>query len=381
MIVGVLGGGQLARMLAEAGRRLGLEFLFLSPDADACAAAFGEHLRAEYTDEAALAHLATRADVVTYEFENVPAASVAFLESHVAVHPSAAALAVGRDRLNEKTRFRALGIPTAEFDAVTNLSELEAAVARIGLPAILKTRTHGYDGKGQAVLRAVDDLPSAWERIGGHPCLVEAMVPFDREVSVIAVRGTSGETAFYPVSENVHRAGMLRLSLSRPGDPAQAEAEALAVRLLDDLGYVGVLAMELFQVESALLANEIAPRVHNSGHWSIEGARTSQFENHLRAILGRPLGPTALTRPAAMVNVVGDMPQDLEARLPPGCRLHVYGKVPRPGRKLAHVTVLADADPTFAARTVTCLRLAGEDEIAEKVESGAFAVPNTPLRA
>ncbi|MGK2915202.1 MAG: 5-(carboxyamino)imidazole ribonucleotide synthase [Porticoccaceae bacterium] len=369
MKVGVLGGGQLARLLAQAGRPLGLEFMFLCPDPQACAAAFGEHLCAGFDDEGSLTRLAQWADVVTYEFENVPVQSVEFLEQRVTVHPPSTALAVARDRLNEKNRFRALDIPTPAFAAVERLDDLREAVVRIGLPAVLKTRTQGYDGKGQAVLREPQDLPLAWTELGGVPCIVEAMVTFEREISIIAARSTSGDKVFYPLSENHHRNGILRLSLSGVKDAAQDRAEALIGRLLDDLDYVGILALELFQCGDTLLANEIAPRVHNSGHWTIEGARISQFENHLRALLGYALGDTAITRPSAMVNIVGTMPPGLGKSLPAGSTLHLYGKAERPGRKIGHLTLLSDHDENgqFCERLAHCLTLVGETELARRV--------------
>ncbi len=372
MNIGVLGGGQLARMLAQAGRPLGLKFMFLCPDPQACAITFGEHLCAGFDDEASLTQLAQWADVVTYEFENVPMQSVEFLERYVKVHPSSTALAVARDRLIEKRRFRALDIPTAEFSEANSLHDLEAAVDAIGLPAILKTRTQGYDGKGQGVLRTRRDLAPTWTALGGVPCIVEALVPFDREVSIIAARSACGAKVFYPLSENHHRDGILRLSLSRVGIGAQGRAEALIGRLLDDLDYVGVLTLELFQCGDALLANEIAPRVHNSGHWTIEGARTSQFENHLRAILGYPLGDTAITRPSAMVNIVGTFPPALAESVPACSALHAYGKAERPGRKIGHLTLLCAncEDTEFRECLAHCLTLTEEVELAKRVRTG-----------
>lgn len=364
MKVGVLGGGQLARMLAQAGTPLGLEFMFVSPDPQACAASWGEHLCASFEDPAGQRCLAEWADVVTYEFENVPVASVASLERQRPVHPSSRVLAMARDRLLEKRCFRTLDVPTVEFAAVDSLADLINAAADIGLPAILKTRTEGYDGKGQVVLRKAVDLPAAWEKIGKVPCIVESMVSFDRELSIIAVRAPTGATAFYPLSENHHRQGILRLSLSRAGDAMQAQAQSMIGRLLQDLNYVGVLALELFQVGNRLLANEMAPRVHNSGHWTIEGAPTSQFENHLRAVCNLPLGATSPIQPSAMINLIGHLPPEADIRAVPGATPHFYGKTERPGRKVGHVTlVCADCAPEVVEwRLARLLQLAGAPE-------------------
>jgi len=364
MIVGVLGGGQLARMLALAGYPLGLEFIFLCPDRDACAVPLGEHLQADFDDESALISLAERADVVTYEFENVPLKSVEFLAGRVPVHPSPQALATAQDRLREKRLFREMGIPTPAFAPVDSLAELQQAVAEIGLPAVLKTRCMGYDGKGQALLRHPDDLLPAWESLHGVPAIVEAFIRFEREVSIIAVRDPAGKTMFYPLSENTHRDGILRLSLSRPGDPMQAQAEAHAQRLLDDLDYVGILALEFFQMNEALLANEFAPRVHNSGHWTIEGDETSQFENHLRAVLGLPLGTPTPVGVAAMVNFISMLPSHTEVLALPQVHLHAYGKSPKPGRKVGHATVRTD-DARRLEQLVTPLLVLAEAADAE----------------
>jgi 5-(carboxyamino)imidazole ribonucleotide synthase len=341
MKVGVLGAGQLARMIALAGYPLGLEFIFLDPSADACANRLGEHLHGDYSDPELLAQLAERADVVTYEFENVPAPVAEFLASHTQVHPSPNALAVAQDRLIEKTFFHDIGIPTPQYAAVDNLESLQQVMATIAYPAILKSRTQGYDGKGQSVLRSVDDLAPAWELLEGVPAIVEAFVPFDREVSIIAVRSVSGEIAFYPLAENVHRGGILRVSTARDNDPMQPAAENYVTRLLEALDYVGVLALELFEINGELLVNEFAPRVHNSGHWTIEGAETSQFENHLRAIVGLPLGSTDLVGQSAMVNFIGGLPEIKDLLALPNTHLHLYDKEPRKGRKVAHATVHA----------------------------------------
>ncbi len=339
MIVGVLGGGQLARMLALAGHPLGIRVRFLDPAEDACAGPVAEGLQGGFEDLALLDRLAVGADVITYEFENVPLASVEYLADRLPVHPAPAALAAAQDRLAEKTLFRQLGIDTPRFQAVSSLVELTAAVAEIGLPAVLKTRRLGYDGKGQALLRSGEDLAGAWAAIGEVAAIVESLVPFERELSLIAARGRQGEIVYYPVSENTHREGILRLSVSRPGDPVQAQAEQYLVRLLEHFDYVGVLALELFQVGGRLLANEFSPRVHNSGHWTIEGAETSQFENHLRAVLGLGLGATAPIGQAAMLNCIGAMPPAEQVLAIPEAHLHDYGKAPRAGRKVGHLSL------------------------------------------
>jgi 5-(carboxyamino)imidazole ribonucleotide synthase len=348
--VGVLGGGQLARMLALAGHPLGVPVVAFSEEADSCAALVTERIRARFDDVAALDALAQRVEVVTCEFENVPPQAVAYLSERTRVLPRPAAWAASRDRLAEKQLFTSLGIPLPAFARVDSLADLERAVARIGLPAVLKTRTAGYDGKGQVVLRAGDEMLPAWTRIGGVPAVVEAFVPFVREVSIIAVRGLGGETAFYPLVNNSHHDGILRLSVPSQCDPLQDVAATYARRLLDELDYVGVLTLELFDCDGTLMANEFAPRVHNSGHWTIEGAETSQFENHLRAVTGRPLGSTAPHGHAAMVNIIGSVPDEPAILAVPGAHLHLYRKEPRPGRKLGHVTVCAGTRPEMYER-------------------------------
>ena len=345
MIVGIVGGGQLARMLALAGLPLGLRFIFLDPAEDACAAPLGEHLHGAYDDPRLLDRLARASDVVTYEFENVPETSIEYLARRVPVHPAARALATARDRLNEKSLMRELSIPTVPFIAVDSLEGLRRAVEEIGLPALLKTRTLGYDGKGQALLRDEGDVERAWTALGSVPLILEGFAHFQREVSIIGVRGWDGETRFYPLAENIHRDGILRLSRSRPGDPLQAPAERYARDLMERLDYVGVMALELFQVGDRIVANEMAPRVHNSGHWTIEGAVTSQFENHLRAILRLPLGDTAAVGHAAMVNFVGEIPDRTLLLSTPRLHLHDYGKFPLPGRKVGHATLHSREQP------------------------------------
>jgi 5-(carboxyamino)imidazole ribonucleotide synthase len=336
-VVGCIGGGQLGRMLALAGAPLGLRMRFLDPAPDACAGAVGELVVGAYDDPACLDRLADGADVVTFEFENVPVEAA----RRVAVVPDMRALELGQDRLIEKELFRRLGIETAPFGTLED----------VGVPALVKSRRLGYDGKGQ---RMVD---SPGEIIGENE-LVEGIVPFDGELSIVAVRDRDGARAFYPLTENEHRGGILATSRA-PASGAgalQGEAEEIARRLLDELGYVGVLAVELFDVGGRLLANEFAPRVHNTGHWTMEGSVTSQFENHLRAILGLPLGPTEALGSAILVNLVGAVPPLEELLAVRGAHVHVYGKEPRPGRKLGHVTIV-DADPADVA-TVTELAAA-----------------------
>ena len=351
--IGVLGGGQLGRMLALAGYPLGMRFRFLDPAPDAPAGQLAEHIAGQYSDFAALDRFAQGVDVITYEFENVPVEAVRFLEEKVGVYPPPVALSVSQDRFREKSAFNEHGIPTAPFEAVDTWEGLLAAIERIELPSVLKTRRMGYDGKGQMVLKSRGDAESAWKELGGQPLILEGFVPFSRELSIISVRDRQGNTAFYPLVENHHRDGILRLSLAPAPDlnsQLQAEAEGYAGRVLDALQYVGVLAIELFQVEGGLLANEMAPRVHNSGHWTIEGAETSQFENHLRAIAGLPLGATSMVGYSAMLNIIGELPDEARVLAVPGAHLHLYGKAPRPGRKLGHITLRASDADTLRAR-------------------------------
>jgi 5-(carboxyamino)imidazole ribonucleotide synthase len=347
--VTVLGGGQLGRMLGLAGLPLGLSFQFLDPVDGAPAEIAGPVVVGALDDLTAADAAAVGADVVTYEWEGVPAATAEHLAQKVPVFPSARALEVSQDRVAEKTACNALGIETAAWRAVDDRAGLARAVAELGLPAVLKTRRGGYDGKGQAVLREPADADHAWQALGTAPLILEAFVPFTRELSIVAVRGRDGTIRSWPVVENEHRDGILRVTRAparRHTPELQARAEACITPLLDDLDYVGVCCVELFDHDGKLRANEIAPRVHNSGHWTIEGALTSQFENHLRAILGWPLGSTAARGPSAMVNCIGAMP-DRDAILAlPGAHLHDYGKQPRPGRKLGHITITAPDDET-----------------------------------
>ncbi|MFA5684960.1 MAG: 5-(carboxyamino)imidazole ribonucleotide synthase [Lysobacteraceae bacterium] len=363
--VGILGGGQLARMLALAGAPLGLRLLVLDNLADACAAQVAPLLKADFRDADALARFAERIDVATFDFENVPADSAQWLAARIPVHPSPAALAVAQDRLAEKSLFLDLGIATPRFSAVASRVDLDRALADIGAPAILKTRRLGYDGKGQFRLRDESDADAAWAALGAQcdqvGLILEAFVEFRRELSVIAVRGRDGEFRTWPLTRNWHLDGILCASLApaRVNDALAARAEDSARRIAEALDYVGVFALELFDAGDGLLANEMAPRVHNSGHWTIEAAACSQFENHLRAILGLPLGSTAARGVACMLNWVGELPDPTPLLRRPGGHWHDYGKPPRPGRKVGHATVVADSEADLAGQLAAYARDSG----------------------
>ena len=353
--VGILGGGQLARMLALSGAPLGLRFLVMDTQADACAGQFAPLLVGDYRDHSALAEFAERVDVATFDFENVPAESAEWLAARVPVFPNPRALGVAQDRLVEKNLFRSLGIPVGDYAAVASCSELEAEVARIGGACILKTRRLGYDGKGQFRIKSADHIGAAWQALGAQAAsvglIVEAFIPFQRELSVVAVRGRDGEFRCWPLTENWHVDGVLSASLAPASVDAGLAAQAFhhAQRLAESLDYVGVFALELFCHEGTLLANEMAPRVHNSGHWTIEGAETSQFENHLRAVLGLPLGSTTMLGHACMLNWVGQLPERSAVLAEPSGHWHDYGKLPRSGRKVGHATLRADTTHELAA--------------------------------
>jgi 5-(carboxyamino)imidazole ribonucleotide synthase len=353
--VGILGGGQLARMMALAGAPLGLRFLVMDNVADACAGQFAPMVVGDYRDEAALTEFASRVDVATFDFENVPAESAGWLADRVDVFPNPRALGIAQDRLAEKTRFRELGIPVPPFAAVDTVDDLHEAVARIGTPCILKTRRLGYDGKGQFRLRAPGDVDAAWAALGGQAArvglILEGFVHFDRELSVVAVRGRDGEFRAWPLTENWHVDGVLSASLAPADvDPATRDlAIDYARRLAESLDYVGVFALELFARGDELLANELAPRVHNSGHWTIEGSETSQFQNHLRAVLGLPLGHTRMVGTACMLNWIGAMPAAGPVLAEAGGHWHDYGKEARDGRKVGHATLRADDAAELAA--------------------------------
>ena len=373
MRVGILGGGQLGRMMALAGYPLGVRFRHFGTAQDTSAREVAEQVNAAYEDHEALARFADGLDVVTYESENVPLEAVQFLSERVPVMPSIAALRTAQDRLHEKLAFAEFGIPTAPYAEVNSFEELQDAAPRIGYPSILKTRRMGYDGKGQFVLRREDELQMAWERLHSTGLILEGLVPFDRELSIIAVRSRNGESLFYPIVENVHADGILRVSYAPAPDAEemQALAEDYATRVLDALDYVGVLAIELFHTGAQLIANEMAPRVHNSGHWTIEGAHTSQFENHVRAILGYPLGDVTPIGHCAMVNIIGKIPQPQEVLMHRDAHLHLYGKSARPGRKLGHVTLCAE-DPRSLRKRAEELRREISEPPAKHPTAAAF---------
>lgn len=360
----------MGRMMALAGYPLGMALRFLDPSTESPAGQVGELMVGGYGDQATLDRFAVGLDAITYEFENVPVEAARYLAERVPVYPPPAALEASQDRVVEKQFFRAQGIPTAPFASVNSRSELDAALEQLGLPSVLKTCRMGYDGKGQAMLRSKEDAQSAWDALGNQPLVLEGFVPFERELSIIGVRHHAGNVAFYPLVENHHRGGILRLSRAPAPSvtPAlQQIAEGYSRQVMEALGYVGVLAIELFQVGESLIANEMAPRVHNSGHWTIEGAETSQFENHMRAVAGLPLGSTAPVGHAAMLNLIGTTPDSEEVLSVPGAHLHLYGKAPRPGRKLGHITLRANSTSELESGLERLQQIVGEQLLVEEV--------------
>ncbi|HTU65660.1 MAG TPA: 5-(carboxyamino)imidazole ribonucleotide synthase [Steroidobacteraceae bacterium] len=362
MTVGIVGAGQLGRMMALAGYPLGLDFLFLDKDAKTPGGQLAPILSGELTDRKLLGELSERCDVVTFDWENIPVEALEGLPGKARISPPTRALAAAQDRISEKRTFELLGIPTTHYAAVDSRESLDAAVRLVGLPGVLKTRRLGYDGKGQFVLRKPADLDAAWAALVGSgsgtvPLIYENLVPFDAEVSVIAVRGADGDIAFYPLNLNVHRDGILRLTRAPYGNAALTrQAQRAAKKLLEHFQYVGVLTIEFFVKRGKLIANEMAPRVHNSGHWTIEGAVTSQFENHVRAIAGLPLGSTAARGHSAMINLIGELPDRDPLLAEAGLHWHDYGKTPRPGRKLGHLTL---CEPTAARRDKRAFKVLG----------------------
>ena len=355
--IGILGGGQLGRMLAMAAARLGLRCQVFSPDPDS--PAFDVVLNAtcaEYADVEALELFANDVDIITYEFENVPAAAAMILAARRPVLPNRKILETTQDRLAEKDFVKRLGIGTADYADVTSAETLRTAIARIGLPAVIKTRRFGYDGKGQAIIREGDDPDEVWDDLGTRSAILEAFIPFEREISVIAARSADGDVECFDVTENEHRDHILKISRAPAAipDALAAQARAIAEKIAGALDYVGVLAVEMFVVQgndgSKVLVNEIAPRVHNSGHWTLDGASISQFEQHIRAIAGWPLGKPVRHGPVTMTNLIGNDIDSYEQWLTiPGATVHLYGKGPaRPGRKMGHVTEVAAVRPKTA---------------------------------
>jgi 5-(carboxyamino)imidazole ribonucleotide synthase len=341
MTVGIVGAGQLGRMLALAGYPLGLDFLFLDPATDAPAGQVAPVLTGAFTEARLLAELSQRCEVLTFDWENISVDALRALEGDIRIAPPIPALATAQDRVSEKKLFERLKIPTTRWMAVSSRSQLTRAIRDVGLPAVIKTRRLGYDGKGQAVVRTREDAEQAWEQLGAAPLIYEELIPFDCEVSIIGARSRRGEIAVYPLNGNVHSQGILRLTRAPYGPPSwQRLAAGYLEKVLAHFRYTGILTIEFFVKGGKLIANEMAPRVHNSGHWTLEGAATSQFENHLRAILNLPLGSTRPLGYSAMLNLIGTLPPRGSLLAQKELHLHDYGKQPRPGRKLGHCTLV-----------------------------------------
>jgi 5-(carboxyamino)imidazole ribonucleotide synthase len=367
--VGILGGGQLARMLALSGAPLGIRFVIVDNAEEACASQVAPLLRADWRDFDALEGFARRIDVATFDFENVPADTANWLAQRTRVFPNPRALAATQDRLVEKTLFRELGLDTPAFVAVDSHADLARALEAIGYPAVLKTRRLGYDGKGQFRIKSPADMDPAWAALGGVELILEAWVAFEREVSLIAARGRDGAFCTYPLVQNWHADGILSASLAPAPDaeallgPAQRYARAIA----EHLDYVGVFALELFVKDGRLLGNEMAPRVHNSGHWTIEGAVCSQFENHIRAVLGLPLGDTSVRGVSVMLNWIGQLPDAQPILAQAGAHWHDYGKSPRAGRKVGHATLCTNTNVEMRERLARVARALGREAQAAPV--------------
>ena len=341
MKLGILGGGQLARMLALAAYPLGIRTVCIDPNPEACARDVTEVITAEFTDESALHQFLSAVDVVTYETENIPLSCAGKVAQERPLYPSLETLRIAQDRLHEKTFFQSLQIPTPAFFPIGSAPELSQAVIQTGLPSMLKTRRMGYDGKGQRLLKTSADIGESWNSLQNPELILEEFIQFEYETSLISVRNKQGDMRFYPLTRNEHRHGILRSSEAPLHHAAlQQQAQSYATQVLETLDYVGVLAIEFFYDGQRLLANEMAPRVHNSGHWTIEGAQTSQFENHLRAVFNLPLGSTEALGQVFMLNCVGEMPDIQSCLSIPGAHYHAYGKIPRPNRKLGHVTLV-----------------------------------------
>ena len=354
MKIGIFGGGQLGRMMALAAYPFNLSFSFYESAENCPSAPLGEVFSDKVLGASSLDEFLASADVFTYEFENIPVAWVEYIAKHKPVYPSVKSLAVSQNRLNEKQLFAKLGIPAAAYHQVCSQADLQQAVDTLGLPLVVKTTMGGYDGKGQFVIRQAEQVAQAWSELqAGAPLIAEAFIQFNRELSIIAVRAQDGETRCYPLAWNTHHQGILSHSVvpaPQVDAATQAQAEQYITAILHELNHVGVLTLEMFQTDQGLYANETAPRVHNSGHWSIEGAICSQFENHMRAVAGLPLGSTQELRPSAMINIIGQHPKTADILAIPEAHLHLYGKSERVGRKLGHITVTADCLDTLNIR-------------------------------
>lgn len=348
MKIGILGGGQLARMLALAGIPLGHEFVFFEPASESCAAVLGQHIQAQYNDEAKLKQFAESVDVVTYEFENVPVAAVEYIETFRHVYPSVKALKATQDRFVEKNMFANLGMLTAKFVDIQSRADIDNAISTLGLPLVLKSRLGGYDGKGQHVVKSADQVDDIWQDIAGIPFIAEQWMQFSREISIIAVRNQTGDIQYYDVAENVHKNGILHTSHNKTADNSAAKAREYAKQLLTELDYTGILTIEFFDTEQGLVVNEFAPRVHNSGHWTIEGAVCSQFENHIRAVANSPLGSCESRGVSCMLNFIGELPAANHYLSQANSHFHDYNKKPKPGRKVGHATLVASTELDLA---------------------------------
>lgn len=359
MKIGIIGGGQLGRMLALEGIKLGIQFTVLDPGESPCASAVAKHVRAAFDDVDALSALLRDNDAVTFEFENVPAAVLQAVEqSHL--QPPVAALLTAQDREREKECFESIGLPVAPWRAADNQEDVDLAVADLGFPLIAKTRTLGYDGKGQQRLTSTDDARDLFAAMGGVPLLIERLVSFDREVSIVGTRNRAGDLVIYPMTENIHRNGILHRSqrIALPRALRQQAVHHLR-NLTSALNYVGTLALECFVCDNVLLGNEFAPRVHNTGHWTLDGTHCSQFENHVRAVAGLPLATALSEHPAGMLNLIGKMPDTQVVTGRSDTFLHVYDKAPRPGRKLGHINVIGQDQRTVNERLDALERLLG----------------------
>ncbi|MFK7887098.1 MAG: 5-(carboxyamino)imidazole ribonucleotide synthase [Gammaproteobacteria bacterium] len=340
--VGIVGAGQLGRMMALAGYPMGLKFRFLDSSPESPGGQVGDIILGEFAHERRLEELADSVDVLTFDVENVPADIIERIAARRTFRPPVKALATAQDRLSEKTMFVEHGIKTPAFHAVDTRADLDEAVTNVGLPLVLKTRRLGYDGRGQVVIQTAAELDAGFEKLSGVPLIAEQFIQFDLEVSAIGVRAPNGENVIYPLSHNVHKHGVLHYSKAPYADDAlMTQARDIMDGLMMHFDYAGVLTIEFFVKDGQLIANEIAPRVHNSGHWTIEGAVTSQFENHVRAVLDWPLGATDAREHSAMINFLGAMPTREEILAIDGAHYHDYGKSPRPGRKIGHCTVVA----------------------------------------